>query len=114
MNFWRRDARIKKNMKEKQHYYTELHAKGFKYTNKFSGFDSACAHFSTPAKVGTLAFHAAQQEAIEHIGDQQVSHGWVDYTVGKTFKRTGHEDVSVMCPSYSEGHRSNPVFEEVK
>ena len=95
-------------------YYTELHALGFKYTNKFSGFDSCCAHFSTPAKVGTLAFHAAQQEAIEFIGDQQVSHGWVDYTVGKTYEQTGNETVSVMCPSYFEGHRSQPVYKEVK
>ena len=34
-------------MKDKKNYYTELHTTGFKYTNKFSGFDSACAHFST-------------------------------------------------------------------
>ena len=56
----------------------------------------------------------ARQEGIEFTGDQQVSHGWVDYTVGKTFVQTGHEEVTVMCPSYFEGHRSHPVFEEVK
>ena len=101
-------------MNEQKHYYTKLHAKGFKYTNKFSGFDDCCAHFSTRAKVGTIAFEKARQEGIEFTGDQQVSHGWVAYTVGKTFVQTGHEEVTVMCPSYFEGHRSHPVFEEVK
>ena len=96
------------------HYYTELHANGFKYTNKFSGFDSCCAHFSTPAKVGTIAFEEAKQEAIEFIGDQQVSHGWVAYTVGALFEQIGVEPVSVMCPSHSEGHRSRPVWKEMK
>ncbi len=98
----------------KTNYYTELHAKGFKYTNKFSGFDSACAHFSTDAKVGSIAFIMAQTDAIKLIGGQEVSHGWTGYTIGKTYLQTGTEDVSVMCPSYSEGHRSQPVFEEVK
>jgi hypothetical protein len=101
-------------MNEQQHYYTKLHAKGFKYTNKFSGFDSACAHFSTEYAPHTVGWLNAQIEAIEFTGDQEVSHGWVDYTVGKTFVQTGHEKVSVMCPSYFEGHRSQPVHEEVK
>ena len=97
-----------------QHYYTELHTTGFKYTNKFSGFDSACAHFSTEYEPYTVGWVKAQCDAIDLIGGQETSHGWVDYTVGKTFVRTGHEDVSVMCPSYSEGHRSQPTYEEVK
>jgi hypothetical protein len=102
-------------MRDIQHYYTELHAKGFKYTNKFSGFDSVCAHFSTRAKVGTIAFEEARQEGIKHIGDQETSHGWVDYTVGKTFVKNGSEPVSVMSPAY-EYHkgRSFPTYEEVK
>ena len=101
-------------MRDIQHYYTELHAKGFKYTNKFSGFDSACAHFSTEYEPYTVGWVKAQCDAIDLTGGQETSHGWIDYTVGKTFARTGHEDVSVMCPSYSEGHRSQPVYEEVK
>ena len=101
-------------MNDIKHYYTELHAKGFKHTNKFSGFDSACAHFSTEYASNTRGWLDAQIEAIELIGGQQVSHGWVDYTVGKTFVQTGREEVSVMCPSHSEGHRSRPVFKEVK
>ena len=99
---------------DKTNYYTELHAKGFKYTNKFSGFDSACAHFSTEHEPYTVGWVKAQCDAIDLIGGQQRSHGWVDYTVGKTYTQTGTEKVSVMCPSYSEGHRSQPVFEEVK
>jgi len=100
-------------MRDIQHYYTEIHAKGFRHTNKFSGFDSVCAHFSTRAKVGTLTFHAAQQDAIEYIGEQQTSRGWVDYTVGKLFAQTGNKKVTAMCPSYGEGHRTSPVYKEV-
>jgi|TARA_R110000744_G_scaffold56252_1_gene118720 hypothetical protein len=96
-----------------KHYYTELNAKGFKHTNKFSGFDSACAHFSTDWKPHSVGWLDAQIEAIELIGGQQVTHGWVDYTVGKTFEQTGTEKVTAMCPSHSEGHRSKPAFEEV-
>ena len=104
---------MKNKMNDIKHYYTEIHAKGFRHTNKFSGFDSACAHFSTRAKVGTITFEEAKQDGIKFTGDQQVSHGWVDYTVGKTYGQTGREDVTAMCPSHSEGHRSKPVFQEV-
>ena len=101
-------------MNENKHYYTELHAKGFKYTNKFSGFDSSCAHFSTRAKVGTIAFEEAKQEGIKFTGDQQVSHGWVDYTVGKSFVQDGSEPVSVMSPAW-EYHKGSsfPTYKEV-
>ena len=51
------------NDNKDQHYYTELHTTGFKHTNKFSGFDSCCAHFSTPAKVGTIAFEEAKKNS---------------------------------------------------
>jgi hypothetical protein len=102
-----------KIMNEKKHYYTELHAKGFRYTNKFSGFDSCCAHFSTPAKVGTITFERAKMDAVDYYWNQQ-KRGWLDYTVGKTFAQTGHKEVTASCPSYFEGHRSQPVFEEVK
>ena len=103
-------------MRDIQHYYVELHAKGFKYTNKFSGFDSACAHFSTRARVGTITFEQAKMDAVKHIGDQQISHGWVDYTVGKTFMQTGEEPVSVMSPEWEYRTRAsmtNPVYKEV-
>tara|TARA_R110002020_G_scaffold315279_2_gene530439 strand:+ start:305 stop:610 length:306 start_codon:yes stop_codon:yes gene_type:complete len=101
-------------MNDIKHYYTELHAKGFRHTNKFSGFDSYSAHFSTRYKPYTLGWVTAQCEAIDYIGDQQTSRGWLDYTVGKTYVQTDSEKVTAMCPSYSEGHRNNPVFEEVK
>ena len=100
-------------MKDKN-YHTELHVKGFRYTNKFSGFDSASAHFSTEYEPYTLGWVKAQCNAIDLIGEQQTSRGWLDYTVGKTFVQTGREKVTPMCPSYGEGHRSRPIHEEVK
>jgi hypothetical protein len=101
-------------MKEEKHYYTQLLAAGFKYTNKFSGFDSACAHFRTVAKVGTIAFEEAKHEAILFIGNQETSHGWVGYTVGKTFEQDGSEPVSVMSPAW-EYHKGSsfPIWKEV-
>ena len=58
-------------MKEKmKNYYTELHATGFRHTNKFSGFDSACAHFSTEFEPYTLGWVTAQCKAIDLIGGQ--------------------------------------------
>jgi len=96
-----------------KHYHTKLNAKGFKYTNKFSGFDSACAHFSTEYAPHTVGWLNAQIEAIEFTGNQETSHGWVDYTVGKTFVQDGSEELTAMSPSYFEGHRSQPIFEEV-
>ncbi len=95
-------------------YYTKLDAKGFKYTNKFSGFDSACAHFSTEYAPHTVGWLNAQIEAIEFTGNQEISHGWVDYTVGKTFVQNGSEKLTAMSPAYSEGHRSQPIFEKVE
>ena len=103
-------------MRDIHHYYTELHTTGFKHTNKFSGFDSACAHFSTRARVGTMTFQQAKMDAVKHIGDQQVSHGWVGYTVGKLFVQTGEEPVSVMSPAWeyrTQATMNNPVYEEV-
>ena len=58
-------------MENEKHYYTELHADGFKYTNKFSGFDSACAHFSTESEPYTPSWVVAQCKAIDLIGGQQ-------------------------------------------
>ena len=97
----------------KQNYYIELYAVGKKKTTGYAGQDEVCAHFSTPAKVGTIAFERAKMDAVDYYWNQNQRY-WLDYRVGKLFEQTGHEDVSVMCPSHSEGHRSNPVFEEVK
>tara|TARA_B100000953_G_scaffold203542_1_gene167811 strand:- start:38 stop:367 length:330 start_codon:yes stop_codon:yes gene_type:complete len=109
---------MKNEMKNKdKSYHVVLHVNGFKYTNKFSGFDSACAHFRTPAKIGTITFEEAKQEAIELIGGQQVSHGWVDYTVGKLFVENGQEPVSVMSPAWeyrTPASSTNTIWKEVK
>ena len=104
-------------MKEKKNYYTELHTTGFKYTNKFSGFDSACAHFSTEYAPHTRGWLEAQIDAIAKIGGKQTSPGWVAYTVGKTFVENGSEPVSVMSPEWeyrTSASMTNPVYEEVK
>jgi len=98
---------------EEKHYYIELHAVGKKETTGWSGFDECCAHFSSVHKPATSEFVADMKEAIDFYWNQQKRH-WLGYAVGKLFIQTGREDVSVMCPSYSEGHRSSPVYEEVK
>ena len=100
----------------KKNYHVELHATGFKHSNKFSGFDSACAHFSTEFEPYTLGWVTAQVEAIELIGGQQVSHGWLDYTVGKTFVQTGEKPVSVMSPAWeyrTPASMTTPVWKEI-
>ena len=101
-------------MKDEKNYYVELHANGFKYTNKFSGFDSACAHFSTKEIVGTFNFKKMMQKAIDEIGGQEVAHGWVDYTIGKLFVQDGSEPVSVMSPAW-EYHKGSsfPIWKKV-
>jgi hypothetical protein len=101
-------------MNEKKDYYTELHATEIKDSAKHYATESVCAHFSTRAKVGTIAFEEAKQDAVDYYWDQQ-QRGWEGYTVGKTFVQTGKEEVSCMSPAwdYHKG-RSFPVFEEVK
>jgi hypothetical protein len=97
-----------------KHYYVELHANGFKYTNKFSGFETACAHFSTREITGTPTFKKQMDEAIKFIGEQNVSHGWVNYTIGKLFVQDGLETVSIMSPAW-EYHKGSafPTYKEV-
>ena len=101
-------------MKDKKNYYVELLVDGFKEGNGFKGFDSACAHFSTEYESNTRGWLEAQIEAIELIGGQQVTHGWVDYTVGKTFEQDGSEPVSVMSPAW-EYHKGSsfPTWKEI-
>ena len=102
-----------KIMNEKKHYYTELHAKGFRYTNKFSGFDSANAFFSTDESIDAPHFHVVMNRAIDKIAGQQLSHGWVDYKVGKLFVQDGWEDISSMSPEWEYRTRASmtsPVY----
>lgn len=99
---------------EKKQYYTKLHTTGFKYTDRFCGFDSYCAHFSTDAEVNSPEWNEARQEAIEFFGAQQVQHGWNGWQTGKTFVKTHDEEITCMSPAYFEGHRSQPIFKEVK
>jgi len=103
-------------MKNKKNYHVELHADGFKYTNKFSGFDSAYAHFSTKEIVGTFNFKKMMQKAIDEIGSQEVAHGWTGYTVGKLFVEDSREPVSVMSPAWeyrTPTTMTTPVWKEI-
>ena len=100
-----------------RNYYIELHATGKKWTNKFSGFDSACAHFSTTEKPATTPFVQVMMKAIKKIGGQQVAHGWVDYAVGKLFIQCGSEPVSAMSPAWeyrTPASMTTPIWEEYK
>jgi len=98
-------------MKNK-HYYIELHATEIKDNAKHYAREVCPAHFSTDAEPATVEFVKVMMDAIDFYWNQQ-KRGWAGYAIGKLFVQTGHEDVSVMCPSYSEGHRSHPVYEEV-
>jgi hypothetical protein len=101
-------------MNEKKNYIINLHAVGKKETSGYAGRDEVCAHFSTPAKVGTITFERAKMDAVDFYWNQQ-KRWWLDYSVGKLMVQTGSEPVSVMSPAY-EYHkgRSLPVWEEVK
>jgi hypothetical protein len=61
-----------------------------------------------------MTFQQAKMDAVKHIGDQQVSHGWVGYTVGKTFVQDGSESVDAMSPAW-EYHKGDsfPTYKEV-
>ena len=104
-------TQYKHNMKN---YHIELKATGFKHTNKFSGFDSACAHFSTNEKPTTKPFVATMMEAIEKIGGQQVDHGWTGYAIGKLFIQIGTRKADIMSPEWDYHKGSEiPVWMEV-
>jgi|TARA_R110000751_G_scaffold45072_1_gene102596 hypothetical protein len=97
-----------------QHYYIMLHATDIKEGRGHAVPDISRAFFSTSAKPATKPFVEVMMEAIKEIGGQKVSHGWVDYAIGKLYIKTGDKKVTAMCPSYSEGHRIQPAYEEVK
>ena len=104
-------------MKDEKYYRIELHAEGFKYTDKFSGFDSANAVFSTDESIDSPHFHVVMNRAIDKIAGQQLSHGWVDYKVGKLFVQDGWEDISPMSPEWeyrTPATMSHAVWKEVK
>ena len=100
-------------MKNMKNYYIELHATEIKESAKHYAREICLAHFKSAHKPTTPEFISDMKEAIDFYWNQQ-KRGWLYYAVGKLFVQTGREDVSVMCPSYSEGHRTQPVFEEVK
>ena len=102
-------------MKDEKNYYIELHASGFKYTDKFSGFDEACAHFSSKHDPDSNEFYNEMTAAVFEIGDQQVDHGWTGWKVGKLFVQDGWRDADVMSPEW-EYHRgrSLPTYREVR
>ena len=103
-------------MKEETYYRIELHATGKRHTNKFSGFDEANAFFSTNAKPTSKPFVEVMMKAIKKIGEQQVSHGWPGYAVGKLFYQDGWEKVSAMSPGWeyrTPASMSHAIWKEV-
>jgi len=64
-----------------------------------------------------MTFQQAKMDAVEYISAQQVSRGWLDYSVGKTYVKTGDEPVSVMSPAWeyrTSRSSTESVYEEVK
>ena len=103
-------------MKDEKNYHIVLHADGFKEGNGFKGFDSACAHFSTDENPDTPLFGHEMIMAIEKIAEQQLSHGWAAYTIGKLFVEDGREPISVMSPAWeyrTPATMTTPVWKEV-
>jgi hypothetical protein len=97
-----------------ENYYIKLHAVGRKKTSGYTGPDEVCAHFSTPAKVGTITFEEAKMDAVDHYWDQNKRY-WHGYRIGKLMVQTGSEPVSIMSPAYDyHKGRSFPVYKEVK
>jgi len=97
-----------------KNYIIKLHAVGRKKTSGYAGPDEVRAHFSTPAKVGTVAFEEAKMDAVDHYWNQNKRY-WHGYRIGKLKVEVRQEPVSVMSPAweYHKG-RTLPVFEEVK
>ena len=99
-----------------RHYSIELHATGIKEGRDHAVFDIAHAFFSTSAKPATKPFVEVMMKAIKKIGGQQVSHGWVDYAIGKLFYQDGWEDISPMSPEWeyrTPTTMSHAVWKEV-
>ena len=94
-------------------YHVTLHATEKQSGSGWKGFDSCRAYFFTAAPVGSEEFNKLRQEKIEFFANQQLRHGWADYTVGVTEVKSGDEEVTCMSPAYEYGQRSKPVFTEV-
>jgi hypothetical protein len=102
-------------MNDIKNYIINLHAVGEKkITSGYAGRREVCAHFRTPAEVGTIAFEEAKMDAVDHYWKQNKRY-WQGYRIGKLEVEVGRKPVDVMSPAweYHKG-RSFPVFEEVK
>lgn len=98
---------------EMKNYHIELHAIEIKPTAKHYARDKVCAHFSTNAEPATVEFVKVMMDAIDFYWNQQ-KRSWTGYAIGKLFVEAHREELTVMSPAYFEGHRSQPVFEEIK
>ena len=97
-----------------KNYYIKLHAVGRKRTSGYTGPDEVCAHFSTRAKVDTIAFEEAKMDAVDFYWDQNKRY-WHGYRIGKLMVQTGSESCSVMSPAWDyHKDRKFPTYEEVK
>ena len=79
----------------------------------FQGFDSAAAHFTTSAEVGSIEWEEAKMEAVDQRWEQEKRY-WLGYRLGNTKVEVGREPLSVMSPGweYHKG-RTFAVWEEV-
>ena len=93
-------------------YYIELLPFEKKATKGYGGPDSVCAHFSTEHKPATRPFVKDMTQAIDFYYNQNKRY-WNGYVVGHLYVKTGRKEVTCMSPAYSEGHRSQPVYEKV-
>ena len=100
---------IKNDMKN---YIIELHATEIKESAKHYARETCPAHFESTHKPATPEFISDMKKAIDFYWNQQ-KRGWVDYAIGKLLVQTGTKDLTSMSPAYFEGHRSQPIFEEV-
>jgi len=95
-----------------KNYYIKLSAFEKKVTKGYGGQDEVCAHFTSEHKPATSPFIKDMTNAIDFYYNQNKRY-WNGYVVGDLYVQTGREEVTCMCPSYSEGHRSKPVYEKV-
>jgi hypothetical protein len=76
---------------EKKNYIINLHAVGEKkITSGYAGPREVCGHFSTPAKVGTIAFEEAKMNAVDYYWNQNKRY-WHGYRIGKLEVEVGRE-----------------------
>ena len=92
-------------MKNDKHYSIELHATDIREGKAHAVFNSARAFFSTDKIPTTKPFVEVMMKAIKKIGGQQVTHGWVDYAIGKLLVQDGFRKTDAASPELGSTER---------